>query len=147
MARYKIWVGGMSHPRGLGFIIIPLKPVEQAVEQPTEPEVSMLPPNLVEELRRDLWYHTRRIDLVAMQIQQGFERMDRQQYCPAQRQAEVYSYYINYNTALVNMFARMNPAAAPLQFPPPPTLSVYPPANLDPDADNEEDKEDDDDVE
>lgn len=78
MARYNIWAGGISHPRGLGFIIVPPEHVEQPVEQPTEPEVSMLPPNLVEELRRDLRHHSKRIDLVATQIQQGFERIDRQ---------------------------------------------------------------------
>lgn len=117
MARYKIWTGADSHPRGLGFK--PIHPVsnEQPSDNPTAASSSMPLINFVEDI-------TRQINMVATQIQQGFDRMNKQQNRLDQRQAKI---YLNFNASLREMLNRMNPADAPYQFPPPPPLFVYPP--------------------
>lgn len=66
--------------------------------------------------------------------------MNKQQNRLDQRQAKI---YLNFNASLREMFNRMNPADAPYQFPPPPPLFVYPPADLAPEDDANTEEADD----
>lgn len=144
--KYKVWGGGTPHPRGLGFIIVPPEPADEPNQQShdnptTAAGSSGPPPNFFEDIRQELRNQTRRIDMVANQVQYGLNRVERNQDSLAQRQSEMYQ---NCSAAFLEMFDRMNPAGAPYQFPP---LSAYPPADLPPEDEVDEEEEEDTDEE
>lgn len=110
VARFKVWLGGVSHPKGLGYIIIP----DDAAASPAELEIPVPPSDIIEELRLDLRHHTRRIDSVAHRVERGIQRMDHKNHRIAERQDVMHMYNVSFNIVLGKMFAKMNPSTAPI---------------------------------
>lgn len=125
---YKVQDGGKSHPWGLGFIIA------ESGHQQGLPLVAIG------------YYPIAPRHVVSTELEQEengwMYRLEDQNIHLAARQEDIFSYNINFNNVLVDMFARLNPTMEPAQFPVVPTLPVFPLSDQEDENDDEVDHHD-----